>query len=92
MKNLKTYKNEQMQNPAFKAAYEEGITENNIIKAIIDARTSLNLTQSELSRLTGVAQTEISRIENGTRNPSIKLLKRLACGMNMDLEIRFVPR
>ena len=33
-----------------------------------------------------------SRLENGSRNPSIKLLQRLAEGMGMTLKISFVPR
>ena len=41
---------------------------------------------------TGIAQTEISRLENGTRNPSIKLLQRLADGMDMVLNISFTPK
>lgn len=30
-------------------------------------------------------------LENGTRNPSLKLLKRLAHGMGIQLKIEFVP-
>ena len=63
-----------------------------IIKALLDARNSQHLTQKELSLKTGIKQSEISKIENGTRNPSIKLLQRLADGMNMTLKISFVPK
>ena len=35
---------------------------------------------------------DISKLENGTRNPSINLLKRLAEGMGMTLKIEFVPK
>ncbi|MBQ1873513.1 MAG: helix-turn-helix transcriptional regulator, partial [Succinivibrionaceae bacterium] len=35
---------------------------------------------------------DISKIENGTRNPSLNLLKRLADGMGMTLKIEFVPK
>ena len=66
--------------------------EMNVIRAIIEARTSQNLTQKELSERTGIAQTEISRLENGTRNPSIKLLQRLADGMGMVLNVTFTPK
>ena len=78
---LKDYKEKKMQDPEFAKAYEEIQPEMNVIRAIIEARTSQNLTQKELSERTGIAQTEISRLENGTRNPSIKLLQRLADGM-----------
>lgn len=82
MKTLSQYKNEQMKNPDFAAAYNEFQPEIEIIRAIVDARANANISQKELSE----------RIENGSRNPSIKLLQRLAAGMNMDLRIAFVPR
>ena len=90
--DLKQYKNERMKDPAFAKAYEEIQPELSVIRAMIDARTSRNLTQKQLSEITGIAQAEISRLENGTRNPSIKLLQRLADGMGMVLDIRFRPK
>ena len=41
---------------------------------------------------TGINQADISKLENGTRNPSVGLLKRLADGMGMALKIEFVPK
>ncbi len=89
---LKEYKEKRMQNPAFAHAYDEMQPEMNVIRAMIDARISQNLTQKELSERTGIAQTEISKLENGTRNPSIKLLQRLADGMDMVLNVTFTPK
>ena len=89
--NLKEYKAEQMKNPAFAAAYEEIQPEMDIIRAIVEAREASHLTQKELSERTGIAQAEISKLENGSRNPSIKLLQRLAAGMRMNLKIVFEP-
>lgn len=62
-----------------------------VIRAIIDNRIAQNLTQKELAERTGINQADISKIENGTRNPSLKMLKRLAAGMGMALKIEFVP-
>ena len=92
MKTLQKYKNEQMKNPEFAKAYEEIQPEMNVIRAIVDARALRNMTQKELSEKTGIAQTEISKLEKGTRNPSIKLLQRLADGMDMVLKVTFVPK
>lgn len=89
---LSEYKKLKMQDPEFAKAYEETQPELSVIRAMIDARTSQNLTQKQLAEKTGIAQTEISRLENGTRNPSIKLLQRLADGMGMVLDIRFRPK
>ena len=41
---------------------------------------------------TGINQADISKLENGTRNPSVALLKRLAEGMDMALKIEFIPK
>ena len=89
---LKEYKEKRMQDPEFADAYIELQPEMNVIRAMIDARISQNMSQKELSERTGIAQTEISKLENGTRNPSIKLLQRLADGMGMVLNVSFVPK
>ena len=40
---------------------------------------------------TGINQADISRLESGTANPSLRTLKRLAAGMGMALKVEFVP-
>ncbi len=92
MKTLNAYLQEQLQDPEFAKEYEAIQPEMDIIKAIVDARTSQNLTQKELAARTGINQADISKLENGTRNPTINLLKRLADGMGMTLKIEFVPK
>ena len=89
---LKEYKDGRMKDPEFAQAYADIQPEMNVIRAIIDARVNNNMTQKDLSERTGIAQTEISKLENGTRNPSIKLLQRLADGMGMVLNITFTPK
>lgn len=89
---LQEYKKIKMQDPEFVKAYDEVQPEMNVVRAIIEARTSQNLTQKELAERTGINQAEISKLENGTRNPSVKLLQRLADGMGMVLNISFEPK
>ena len=89
---LSDYKEKKMQDAEFVKAYEEIQPEMSVIRAMIEARLSQNLTQKELAEKTGIAQTEISKLENGTRNPSIKLLQRLADGMDMVLNVTFTPK
>lgn len=62
-----------------------------VIRAMVDMRIKQNLTQKELASRTGIDQADISKLENGTKNPSLKLLKKLAAGMGMQLKIEFVP-
>lgn len=83
---------EQMADPEFKKEYDNLKPEFDIIRAIVDSRISQHLTQKQLAERTGINQADISKLENGTRNPSINLLKRLADGMGMRLKIEFVPK
>lgn len=92
MITFKDMLDEQMQDEEFKKEYEAIQPEMDVIRAIVDARNSQNLTQKELAERTGINQADISKIENGTRNPSLNLLKRLADGMGMVLKIEFVPK
>ena len=84
--------NEQLKDINFRKEYEDIQPEMDVIRAIIDARTAQNLTQKELSKRTGINQADISRLENGTRNPTLSLLKRLAEGMRMELRIQFISK
>ena len=81
-----------MQDPVFAKEYEAIQPEMDVIRAIAKARAMQNITQKELSERTGIGQAEISKLENGTRNPTIHLLQRLADGMGMMLKIEFVPK
>ena len=92
MKTLDHMLSEQLKNDEFCREYEAIQPEMDVIRAIVDARTSQNLTQKELAERTGINQADISKLENGTRNPSVNLLKRLAEGMGMTLKIEFVPK
>ena len=92
MRTLKQYKEVQMKEPEFVKEYEAIQPEMDVIRAIVEARTSQNMTQKELAERTGINQADISKLENGTRNPSVNLLKRLADGMGMVLKIEFVPK
>ena len=92
MKTIEDYKKQQMQDPELVREYEAIQPEMDVIRAIVNARTSQNLTQNELAKRTGINQADISKLENGTRNPSVNLLKRLAEGMGMSLKIEFIPK
>ena len=91
MSEFRELLNEQLKNPEFRNEWNDIQPEMDVIRAMMDARISQNLTQKELAERTGINQADISKLENGTKNPSLKLLKRLAAGMGMQLKIEFVP-
>ena len=71
MRKFDDFFNEQMKDTAFKEEYEKLQPEFDIIRAMVDARTTQDMTRKELSERTGINQADISKLENGTRNPTV---------------------
>ena len=92
MSDFRNYLSEQLKDEEFKTEYEKLAPEFSIIQAVIDARKESNLTQKELAERTGIAQSDISKLENGNSNPTLGMIKRLAEGMNMTVKLEFVPK
>lgn len=61
-----------------------------VIQALTDARKESGLTQKELAEKTGIAQSDISKLETGNANPSLKTLQRLAAGLGKKLRVEFI--
>ena len=89
-KNFRETLNKQLENPEFKMEWDALEPEYQIIKAMLDTRTAKSMTQKQLADITGIPQADISRLENGNANPSLKTLQRLAEGMGMKLKLEFV--
>lgn len=66
-------------------------SEDTVIQTIVEARKKLGLTQKELAEKTGIAQGDISKLETGNSNPSLRTLIRLADGMGMQLKVELSP-
>ena len=91
MNTLNDFIDEQLKDPVFKEKYEALEPEFTVMQALIDARKERGMTQKELAEVTGISQADISRLERGTGNPSIKTLQRVAQALQMALRIEFVP-
>ena len=90
MTTFNDFLKEQLKDPEIKAEYETLKPEFAIIQAMIDPRRLKGITQKELSGRTGIAHGDISKLENGNGNPSLKTLQRLARAMGMYLKIEFI--
>ena len=78
MSDFRKYLDKQLKDPEFKAEWDALQPELAIMQAMIDARKSTGLTQKQLSERTGIAQADISKLESGNGNPSIRTLQRLS--------------
>lgn len=92
MKTLAEALISELQNDEFRKEYDSFETEYVLVQSFIDARKQNKITQKELSIQTGIAQADISKIENGSANPTVKILKRLAEGLDMQLKIELIPK
>ncbi len=90
MDDFRQYLDQQLSDPEFKAQWDALEPEYQIINAIINGRKENGLTQKEFAARTGITQADISRLENGEANPSLKTMKRLAAALGKKLQIAFV--
>ncbi len=81
---------EQLEDPGFKEEYDALEPEFAVMQAILRARVQAGLTQKQLADMTGISQADISRLERGTANPSIKTLQRVATALGRKVQIEFV--
>lgn len=91
MSDFNAFLTEQFKNEKFIEEYDRLQSEFSVIQAMVNARKETGLTQKELSDRTGIAQADISKLENGNANPSLRTLQRLADGMGMKLKLELVP-
>lgn len=61
-----------------------------VMQEFVRLRKEKGITQDELSKRTGIARPNIARMENGSYNPTIEMMARLADGLDMHLEIKWV--
>jgi transcriptional regulator with XRE-family HTH domain len=58
---------------------------------VLDARTRAGLTQAELARRAGTAQSAIAAYEAGKRQPTLPTLYRILAAAGFDLRARLAP-
>ncbi len=90
MNDLDLLLEEEMQDPAFVKAWNETELEDQIKRMMIDARLEKNMTQKQLAEVSGVRQSNISRIENGACTPTLTTLCEIASALGKKLKISMV--
>lgn len=85
------YLKEELKNPEFKKEYVALQPEYELISSILKARTERGLTQKDIAALTGIAQADISRIENGECNPTLATMQRIAMALGCTISISLRP-
>ena len=87
-KLFQTYFQEQFEDDEFREAWEKLQPFRAVAQAMIDS----GLTEEELANGTGLAPATIRKLENGTINPSVRMLQKLAAGIGRTLRITFITK
>jgi len=74
-------------NPEIMVEYEKLRPQYELISQIIATRNEEGLTQEDLAERTGIARSNISRLESGNYNPSFEFLSRVARGLGREIHI-----
>jgi len=81
-------KQELLSDPEVKKVYDGLEFEFELIKAIIRIRAQKKLTQRELAKKIGVAQSALARFESGRTNPTLSFLKKVTVGLGLKLMVK----
>ena len=94
MRTHEEVKNEIFANrPDVMIEYEKLRPQYELISQIIALRNEEGLTQEDLAERTGIARSNISRLESGNYNPSFEFMARVARGLGCEIhvELRKLP-
>lgn len=89
---LDDYIGARLHDAEFKSAWQEGEARYQVIRALIKARLEKGLSQRTLAKKAKTTQAVVSRLENMSMNPSVRVLEKLAAALDRKLEINFVSR
>lgn len=87
MRSFKAFKKQLLKDPKFKKAYDDLGPEFELIETLIKKRLERKLTQAQLAKKIGTKQSAISRLEQGSYNPSLNFLKKVTQALNAELQI-----
>ena len=87
--NHKDVKKLLFQDEELKKEYDDLEPIYEITREIIRMRIANGLTQKDLAALIGTKQSAISRLENGSSNPSIEFLSKIANALDKKIHISF---
>lgn len=76
--------------PETRREYEELEAIYQVKRQIIQSRIEMNMSQKELAEKVGTGQSAISRLENGSYNPSLAFLGKVAKALGKQIHIRLI--
>lgn len=85
--NVKDIVAKKREDPEFDREYKKIRQEYKLIDRVVEERKKKNMTQKELSNITGISQQAISRLERERHIPQMNTFMRLLDGLDLELAI-----
>lgn len=85
--NFDQFLSESLKDPAVKREYDRLEPEFLVASALIELRQKKRLTQTTLAQMAQLDQSEIARIESGSRNVTVRTLHKIATATGARLTI-----
>jgi len=89
-RNFDHFLTESLKDPVVKREYDRLEPEFLVASALIELRQKKQLTQTTLAKMAHIDQSEIARIESGSRNVTVRTLHKIATATGARLTISLV--
>lgn len=90
--SIQNLKDKAFKNPDVKAEYDLLESEFALIDTLLTMRKKAGLTQDEVARKMGTQKGNISRLEQGSSNPSWKTIQNYAHACGFEISMKFKTR
>jgi len=87
MQTFKEFREEYLSDPIRRKAYEDYEVESKIYAALVRERIQHKLTQKQLAKKIGIAQSALARFESGRGNPTLSFLQKVTSALGLKLTV-----
>jgi DNA-binding XRE family transcriptional regulator len=89
--SFESVKKKLLADPAVMREYEAQKTEFEVARALIKARISAKMTQTEVAKKMHTSQSQVARLESGEHFPSIQTIHKYAKAINHKIRLEITP-
>jgi predicted transcriptional regulator len=86
--NFEEFEAELLEKPEIRREYEALKPKYDMIKSLIERRSKLGISQTELARIIGTKQPAISRLEKGDYNTTLSTFFKVADALDLDISLK----
>ena len=86
--NYEEFEAELLRKPEIRKEYEALKPKYDMVRILIEHRSKLGMSQTELAKIIGTKQPAISRLESGDSNTTISTLFRVTEALGLDISLK----